>query len=303
MLDDNTAANQSDDHNNPEMSDGNASRNQCEAPPNPQDVHEKMTLMSPQQPPRSLEFDKFMMSQFRIADCPPWVMQFYLHNPRLCPHVHPGKIQRRDPLCYTPEICPMIPNCEDYDECGFAHNIYEYCPHPKKFTRTRCYHGMNFKMYPCLFPHNSGQLFRDTAKPPLYPKPPPVPRPFFLYQTIFVCHHLLLFSYWMQCHHHHHQHFHQLRRDVAAFHQCPFHHWTTISGHYKATSSSTPILPLPDNFRLPPPAPIQLLDVVPPPPPPSTLQPAQTRCRRLPPLPFPRRRNDDELTYWDLFPE
>ncbi|GAA0139266.1 hypothetical protein LIER_00848 [Lithospermum erythrorhizon] len=114
--------------------------------------------------------DNYMMNEFKIKECAEIIQELFPHAASTCPLVHKGQTRRRDPITYKyfPKLCPNIGDCDDY--CDYAHNIYEYCLHPKIFSRSRCIYGLKCKTYPCLFAHNPAKLLA-LMKPPL-PRPP-----------------------------------------------------------------------------------------------------------------------------------
>ena len=68
----------------------------------------------------------------------------------LCLNYHNDQDRRRNPFLYEDKLCPNLyddnnkkidnAKCKDGDNCKFAHNLYEYFYHPKKFRTKKCKH-------------------------------------------------------------------------------------------------------------------------------------------------------------------
>ena len=84
---------------------------------------------------RDDETDDFLMYTYKVRRCP----RTRAHDWTECPYAHRGeKARRRDPrkFPYQGIACPSFKNgeCENGQNCEYAHGIFEFWLHPSRYS-------------------------------------------------------------------------------------------------------------------------------------------------------------------------
>lgn len=114
------------------------------------------------------DIDLFRMYSYKIQQCP----HKNPHNWGNCPFVHPGETAKRRDLVrftYSSKPCPNFSEkkqCEDGDQCRFAHGLFESFLHPTRYKTQLCHSGTSYNRRVCFFAHTAEEKRLAIPSPP-----------------------------------------------------------------------------------------------------------------------------------------